>query len=54
MNSNELRNRVFCGGGWDYDVPFWVRVLARGILEPTDRRDELGFRCVLIVRRARS
>ncbi|MDO4629176.1 MAG: formylglycine-generating enzyme family protein [Planctomycetia bacterium] len=40
-------NRVFRGGGWDYDARF-CRCAFRSGMAPTVRNNHLGFRCVFI------
>jgi formylglycine-generating enzyme required for sulfatase activity len=52
VNTTPSEERVLRGGAWD-NLPAILRAAARGRLAPSDRRTNLGFRCVLGVSASR-
>ena len=45
--------RVYRGGCWFYNVPWWVRAAARNTIDPATRFNDIGFRTALAGRQPR-
>ena len=53
MTRTKNSPRVYRGGCWFYNVPWWVRAAARNTIDPATRFNDIGFRCALRGRQPR-